>query len=79
MTKAQAKIVFAIVVLCATLNALQQAPPPQQASPAPTAQPDTRAAQEPHGEDQPPILPPTTDEKEIVRRATEVDHHNFER
>src|ERR1043166_6669325 len=80
MTKAPARIVCAIVVvvLCATLNALQEAPA-AQTSPTPIAQPSPRAAQEAQGENPTPSLQPTSDPKEIVRRATEVDHHNFER
>lgn len=47
----------------------------QQSSPQSAPQPD--AAQE--KEEPLPQFPPTNDLKEIVRRATEVDHHNFER
>jgi hypothetical protein len=80
MTKAPAKIgrLIVVVVLWATLSASQEAPT-AQGSPAPAAQPSPRAAQEPQGQNQTPPLPPTSDPKEIVRRATEVDHHNFER
>ena len=78
MTKVPVRIAYAIivVVLCATLNASQETPP-AQASPTPAAQPSPRVEQKPTGDT--PSLPPTTDAKEIVRRATEVDHHNFER
>src|SRR5690349_4068757 len=79
MTKVPARIVCVIVVvaLCATLGASQETVP--QSSPPPAAQPNPHAAQQPEGEDQTPRLPPTSDPKEIVRRATKVDHHNFER
>ena len=36
-------------------------------------------SQENAAEEQTPKLPPTSDVKEIVRRAVEGDHHNFER
>ena len=80
MTKAPFKLgcLFLVAVLWATLSASQETPA-AQTSPAPAAQPGPRAAQEPQGEDHTPGLPPTNDPKEIVRRATEVDHHNFER
>ncbi|HET8891924.1 MAG TPA: hypothetical protein VFQ41_23700 [Candidatus Angelobacter sp.] len=80
MTKAPARIasLIVVVVLCAALNALQEAPA-AQGSPTPAAQPSPRTTQKTQDEDQTPRLPPTTDAKEIVRRATEVDHHNFER
>jgi hypothetical protein len=80
MTKAPANIgrLIVVVVLWATLSAAQEAPT-AQGSPAPAAQPTPRATQEPQGENQTPPLPLTSDPKEIVRRATEVDHHNFER
>src|SRR6476661_7059822 len=80
MTKAPSKLgcLFLVAVLWATLSASQETPA-AQTSPAPAAQPGPRPAQEPQGEDHTPGLPPTNDPKEIVRRATEVDHHNFER
>jgi hypothetical protein len=49
----------------------------QQTSPAAVTQPN--ASQEGTDEERPLPFPPTNDLKEIVRRATEVDHHNFER
>jgi hypothetical protein len=78
MTKAPVKLscLFVVAVLCATLSALGQA---AQNSPTPVAQPSPGVQQQPQSEDQSPSLPPTSDLKEIVRRATEVDHHNFER
>ena len=48
----------------------------QHSSPQSAAQPDASQDKE---EEHPPQFPPTNDLKEIVRRATEVDHHNFER
>jgi hypothetical protein len=51
--------------------------PPSQGSPAATQAEPTRRESKP--EDMASSLPPTSDPKEIVRRATEVDHHNFER
>src|SRR5690349_5633581 len=80
MTKTPVKLgcLFVVVVLCATLSASQETSA-AQGSPTPMAQPSPRVAQQPQGEDQTPRLPPTSDPKEIVRRATEVDHHNFER
>ena len=79
MTKAPVKLscLFMVAVLCATLSASRQAA--AQSSPAPVAQPSPHLEQQPQGEDQSPSLPATSDPKEIVRRATEVDHHNFER
>src|SRR5215831_10399731 len=64
MTKAPARIVYAIVVvvLCATLSASQETPAAQR-SPTPAAQPSPRAAQEPQGENQTPPLPLTSDPK----------------
>jgi len=79
MTKAPVKLscLFVVAVLCATLSASQETA--AQSSPAPVAQPSPRVGQQPQGEDQTTSLPSTSDPKEIVRRATEVDHHNFER
>ena len=79
MTKAPFKLgcLFVVVVLCATLSASQETAP--QSSPIPAAQPSPRVEEQPQGADRTPGLPPTNDPKEIVRRATEVDHHNFER
>jgi len=79
MTKAPVKLsyLFVVAVLSATLSASQETP--AQSLPAPVAQPNSRVEQQPQGEDQTPGLAPTSDPKEIVRRATEVDHHNFER
>jgi hypothetical protein len=48
----------------------------QPASPQTTTQPDAPQEKE---DERLPQFPPTNDLKEIVRRATEVDHHNFER
>jgi hypothetical protein len=79
MTKSHIKLgwVIVVAVLCATLSSAQETAP--QSSPAPVAQPSPGTAHETQGENQTPSLPPTNDAKEIVRRATEVDHHNFER
>ena len=87
--------VLLLGTFCLAAHAWQQAPQaqssptPAQTEQKPAAQPSgapTSAAQ-----DVPPQaqqeedeslsakLPPTNDVKEIVRRATEMDHHNFER
>jgi hypothetical protein len=50
--------------------------PEAQSSPTPPNQPSS-SQEEPESEAA--KLPPTTDPKEIVRRAVEVDHHNFEK
>jgi hypothetical protein len=60
----------------------QQAGPqasPTPARPAAAAQPSPNVAQEENAQDSAEKLPPTNDPKEIVRRAVEVDHHNFEK
>ena len=57
----------------------------QQASPTPAAQvpaaaqPSPSVSQPDSADDAEPKLPPTDDPREIVRRAVEMDHHNFER
>ncbi len=57
----------------------------QQASPTPAAQapaatqPSQSVSQPDNADDAEAKLPPTNDPKEIVRRAVEMDHHNFER
>jgi hypothetical protein len=78
MSKHLAEIGCALLVaiLCAKAHAWQETPATQAVRSSPTsgtatqeAAPDSPSAQ----------LPPTNDPKELVRRATEVDHHNFER
>lgn len=59
-----------------TTLVLAQQQTPAQSSPPPSAQ---SSAQEDSAENQEAKLPPTNDPKEIVRRAVEVDHHNFEK
>ncbi len=74
-----------VAVCCATAHAWQEAPaagasvPAAQSSPTPGAAQTPSPQQESSAENQAAQLPPTTDPKEIVRRATEVDHHNFEK
>jgi hypothetical protein len=63
------------------LLAQQQAAPqasPTPSAPATVAQP-AQSTQEDSEESKEAQLPPTSDPKEIVRRAVEVDHHNFEK
>src|SRR5579884_1249273 len=69
-------------VLCLTAHAWQQPaasgvpkPETQNSSTPPAPQPEEQ--EEPESEAA--KLPPTNDPKEIVRRAVEVDHHNFEK
>src|SRR5580765_7174523 len=69
-------------VMLSSLLAAQEAAAPQQtpaaqSSPTPAAVQPLSTADESEGRAE--RLPPTNDPKEIVRRATEVDHHNFER
>jgi hypothetical protein len=87
--------VVLVILFCATAQAWQQPPAPgaagekaqgaedpaakKQSSPTPAVEPKPEPSQESAAEDQPPRLPPTSDVKEIVRRAVEMDHHNFER
>lgn len=70
-----------VIVAWAASSLGQQGAP--QASPTPSAPATSGAAQsapaEETAENQEAQLPPTTDPKEIVRRAVEVDHHNFEK
>jgi hypothetical protein len=74
-----------VAAVCATAHGRQQAPatdapkPPAQSSPLAAATPTPPATQEEAAENPAEQLPPTTDPKEIVRRAVEMDHHNFER
>ncbi|HEY7405516.1 MAG TPA: hypothetical protein VIB39_18460 [Candidatus Angelobacter sp.] len=58
-------------------STLQTAPTPAQV-PA-SVQPSPAVAHEDNSDDAEAKLPPTDDPKEIVRRAVEVDHHNFEK
>jgi hypothetical protein len=71
----------AAAVLAGALAAQAATPPPPAAqnSPTPAAAQTPLPAQEAAPEDQTAQLPPTNDPKEIVRRATEMDHHNFEK
>ena len=85
MKKRIAKISCAALVtlLCVAAYAWQ-APAagvskPAQSSPTPAAAQTPEASKEDAAEEQETKLPPTTDVKEIVRRAVEGDHHNFER
>jgi hypothetical protein len=86
MVKRIAKIVcaFLITVLWASANAWQGGLPagnsaPAQSGPTPAAAQLMAAPQEPAADSQIAQFPPTSDPREIVRRAVEVDHHNFER
>jgi hypothetical protein len=78
---------LALAAVLISLGAAQEAARQQQPSaaqavpsPAPAVPPEQAQStpQDPE-ESESPRLPPTNDPKEIVRRATEVDHHNFER
>jgi hypothetical protein len=81
-----------VVAFSSSLTALAQEEPPMPgtgapatASPTPPSQSSPAAIQtEPARREREPAgvgssMLPTNDPKEIVRRATEVDHHNFER
>jgi hypothetical protein len=73
---------LAAAIMLSSLLAAQEAAAPQQtpaaqSSPTPAAAQPLSTADESEGRAE--RLPPTNDPKEIVRRATEVDHHNFER
>jgi len=74
-----------VVIFCAAAHAWQQAPaagaikPQTQSAPTPAAAQKPDVPKEDAAEEQETKLPPTTDVKEIVRRAVEGDHHNFER
>jgi hypothetical protein len=74
-----------LAVLCLTAHAWQDSSGMDASQPKAQSTPTPPAAQAPGtdpgdaDEDPTAKLPPTTDLKEIVRRATEVDHHNFER
>jgi Ni/Co efflux regulator RcnB len=70
----------AAAFLAGTMWAQQAAPPQGQTSQKPAAAPSpSSTAQEDAAQSEEARLPPTNDPKEIVRRATEVDHHNFEK
>ena len=74
-------LLLAIVVYAGTLAGQQTVP---AASPTPTqrtetAQPAQSTSPQENAESDAAQLPPTNDPKEIVRRATEMDHHNFEK
>ena len=83
MSKRLAEIGCAVIlaVLCARAHAWQENSATQaaQSSPTPGAKQTPTTAQEAAPDNQAAQLPATNDPKEIVRRATEVDHHNFER
>lgn len=73
---------LAATILLSSLLAAQEAATPRQtptaqSSPTPAATQPLSTTDEPEGRAE--RLPPTNDPKEIVRRATEMDHHNFER
>ncbi len=74
-----------IAVFCLTAYAWQEAPGQVRPSrrrrvhPRPPSRKRPAQTKDDAAEDPTAKLPPTTDAKEIVRRATEVDHHNFER
>jgi hypothetical protein len=73
-----------LVMVSGNLLLAQQQSPTPQASPTPTApstaqQPAQSTPQAENEESHEAQLPPTNDPKEIVRRAVEVDHHNFEK
>jgi hypothetical protein len=78
--------VLAVLFIASALVA-QETTPPQpaaqsSATPATTQTPlpaREAAPESVSSENKATQLPPTNDPKEIVRRATEVDHHNFER
>jgi hypothetical protein len=75
------RVALAAAVLGGVMVA-QEPAPAQTATPQsrkPEQQQSSSSAQEPSEESEFARLPPTNDPKEIVRRATEVDHHNFER
>src|SRR5689334_2555300 len=74
-------LLLAIITCAGSLAGQQTAPSasPTQAQPAETAQPSQSTAQQENAENDAAQLPPTDDPKEIIRRATEVDHHNFEK
>jgi len=75
------RVVLALAALSAMVAAQEPAPSPA-ATPQSTNQAQQQpspSAREPAAESEAAKLPPTNDPKEIVRRATEVDHHNFER
>ena len=72
----------ATIMLSSWMPAQEATPSPQQtpaaqSSPTPAAAQPLSTADESEGRAE--RLPPTNDPREIVRRATEVDHHNFER
>ncbi len=79
------RIQFLLLVIVAwAASGLGQQAPAAQASPSPAvpsaATPSAQsAAPEDTAESTEAQLPPTTDPKEIVRSAVEVDHHNFEK
>ena len=87
MKKRIAKIGCAalVVIFFAAAHAWQQAPAAGPTEPQARSAPTLAATQTPEAvkddaaEEQEPKLPPTTDVKEIVRRAVVGDHHNFER
>ena len=75
------RVVLAVAALSGMMSAQEPAPAPA-ATPQSTnqaQQPSLPPAHEAAEESEAAKLPPTNDPKEIVRRATEVDHHNFER
>jgi hypothetical protein len=73
------------IIFCVGAHAWQQAPAAGASNPQVQSSPTPAAAQKPDvpegdaAEEQETKPPPTTDVKEIVRRAVEGDHHNFER
>ena len=86
MRKRIAEISCAVLItlLCVAVHAWQgpvtgASKPQAQSTPTPAMAPTPEASQEDTAEEQTPKLPPTSDVKEIVRRAVEGDHHNFER
>jgi hypothetical protein len=72
-------VILAAVVLGGAMVAQEPAQATAPQSPKQAQQQSSPAAQEPAEQSEFAKLPPTNDPKEIVRRATEVDHHNFER
>src|SRR4029077_4572649 len=73
---------LAAAIMLSSLLSAQEAAAPQQ-TPAAQSSPTPAAVQPLSTADESASrverLPPTNDPKEIVRRPTEVDHHNFER
>jgi len=68
-----------VSIVAAQDTARQQQTPAAQGSTSPAQALPQAAPPEAAAESETAKLPPTDDPKEIVRRATQVDHHNFEK